>query len=144
MAAGKFSFMDIMNTQSKAAAGSGTVDKYTEIYLSPYEVTDATDNTHKELTGIEELADSFLTVGQEQPTVLARVNGEFRIVDGHRRNKANIYNLERGYEEYKKVKYFYKDMSEAMYQLSLLFGNGLTQELTPYEKTDLAARLKRH
>ena len=31
-----------------------------------------------------------LHVGQEQPTVLARVNGEYRIIDGHRRNAANI------------------------------------------------------
>lgn len=45
---------------------------------------------------IEELADSFLAVGQQQPTVLARTDGKFIIVSGHRRNLANIMNLERG------------------------------------------------
>ena len=33
-------------------------------------------------------------------------------------------------------------MSEIMYELALLAGNGYTQELTDYEKTELAARLK--
>ena len=95
----KFGINDILNVKSKAGA-AGMVEKYTEIYLSPYEVTPAQENTHQQLTGIEELADSFLHVGQEQPTVLARVNGEFKIIDGHRRNAANIFNLERGYKEY--------------------------------------------
>lgn len=141
MAKGKFGINDILNAKSKADA-AGTVDKYTEIYLSPYEVKAAPENTHQNLENIEELADSFLHVGQEQPTVLARVNGEFRIIDGHRRNAANIMNLERGHKEYEKVLYRYRDMSEAMYELSLLAGNGFTQELTAYEKTRLVERTK--
>lgn len=138
-----FSVLDMMNNKSRAAAGATTIGKeYKEIYLSPYEVEEAPKNTRQECKDIDKLADSFLLVGQEQPTVLARVNGEYRIIDGHRRNRANIYNLERGYKEYAKVRYFYRDMSEIMYELSLLAGNGYTQELTDYEKTELAARLK--
>ena len=38
--------------------------------------------------------------------------------------------------------YRYKDMTEAMYELSLLVGNGLTQGLTPYERMRTAERLK--
>lgn len=76
----------------------------------------------------------LLHVGQEQPTVLAKVNGEYKIIDGHRRNAANIFNLERGHKEYAKIKYRYREMSEAMYELALLAGNGFTQALTPYEK----------
>lgn len=129
MAKAKFGLNDILNAKSRAAA-AGRVEDYEEIYLSPYEVRAAPENTHQSLENIEELADSFLHVGQEQPTVIARVNGEFRIVDGHRRNAANIMNLERGHKEYEKVKYRYKDMTEAMYELSLLAGNGYTQELT--------------
>lgn len=67
---------------------------------------------------------------------MARVNGEYRIIDGHRRNAANILNLERGNKEYEKVLYRFMDMSEAMYELRLLAGNGYTQELTAYEKPD--------
>lgn len=71
-----------------------------------------------------------------------RVNGEYRIIDGHRRNAANILNLERGHKEYEKVLYRFMDMSEAMYELRLLAGNGYTQELTAYEKTRLVERTK--
>lgn len=137
-----FSVLEMMNNKSRMAAGATTGTEYKEIYLSPYEVKEAPQNTRQECKDIDKLADSFLLVGQEQPTVLARVNGEYWIVDGHRRNRANIYNLERGYKEYAKVRFFYRDMSEVMYELSLLAGNGYTQGLTDYEKTELAARLK--
>ena len=141
MAGKTFNFMDLLNAQTKAEGVEEAKD-YEEIYLSPYEVKDAQENTHQKLEGIEELADNFLTVGQEQPTVLARVNGEFHIIDGHRRNAANIFSIERGYKEYEKIKYRYKDMSEAMYELRLLAGNGYTQELTAYEKVRLVERTK--
>lgn len=86
----KFGINDILNAKTKAAGQQA--QGYKEIYLSPYEVKAAEENTHQKLEGIEELADSFLHVGQEQPTVLARVNGEYRIIDGHRRNEANKRN----------------------------------------------------
>lgn len=143
-AKGKFSMLDIMNQKSRnSATGETNVKDYTEIWLNPKEVKEAPQNTRQQCENIEQLADSFLLVGQEQPTVLARVNGEYRIIDGHRRNLANIMNLERGHNAYEKVRYFYKDMSETMYELSLLAGNGFTQDLTAYEKTELAARWKK-
>lgn len=138
----KFGINDILSAKTKAAAQQAQTEGYKEIYLSPYEVKAASENTHQKLENIEELADSFLHVGQEQPTVLARVNGEYRIIDGHRRNAANILNLERGHKEYEKVLYRFMDMSEAMYELRLLAGNGYTQELTAYEKTRLVERTK--
>ncbi len=142
MAGQKFGINDILNAKSRAAAAPTATEGYKEIYLSPYEVKAAEENTHQTLEGIEELADSFLHVGQEQPTVLARVGGEYRIIDGHRRNAANIFNLERGHKEYEKVLYRYMDMSEAMYELRLLAGNGYTQPLNAYEKTRLVERTK--
>lgn len=138
----KFGINDILNAKTKAAGAATAAEGYKEIYLSPYEVKAAPENTHQKLEGIEELADSFLHVGQEQPTVLARVKGEYLIIDGHRRNAANILNLERGHKEYEKVLYRYMDMSEAMYELRLLAGNGYTQPLTAYEKTRLVERTK--
>ena len=100
----KFGINDILNAKTKAAGKQAQREEYKaqregykEIYLSPYEVKAAQENTHQKLENIEELADSFLHVGQEQPTVLARVNGEYRIIDGHRRNAANpLYGHERG------------------------------------------------
>lgn len=75
----KFGINDILNAKSKAAGQQVQTDEYKEIYLNPYEVKSAKENTHQTLEGIEELADNFLTIGQDQPTVLARVNGEFWI-----------------------------------------------------------------
>lgn len=140
MGKAKFGITDIMNAKSRAA-GIGNVSEYTEIWLSPYDVKPSESNFYSQ-ENIEELADSFLAVGQQQPTVLGRVNGEFQIVSGHRRNLANIMNIERGHEEYKKVRYLYKDMSGAMFELSLLIGNAYNRELSAWEKTQQAQRLK--
>ena len=56
----KFGINDILNAKSKAGAAGTT--EYKEIYLSPYEVKAAEENTHTTLENIEELADCFLTV----------------------------------------------------------------------------------
>lgn len=130
--------MDLLPGKSNKTEKSG----YKEIWLNPREVKEALENTRQECKDIEALADSFLLVGQEQPTVLAKIGEEYWIIDGHRRNLANILNLDRGYKEYEKVKYFYKEMTETMYELSLLAGNGFSQDLTPYEKSRLAERMK--
>ncbi len=68
----KFGINDILNAKTKAAGQQA--QGYKEIYLSPYEVKAAEENTHQKLEGIEELADSFLHVGQEQPTVFCHIH----------------------------------------------------------------------
>lgn len=133
--------LDILNAQSKNST-STKVESYTEIYLNPKEVKPSATNFYSQ-NDIEELADSFLTVGQQQPTVLARINNEYRIVSGHRRNLANCLLLDRGHNEYERVRYLYKDMTEATFELSLLVGNAFNRELTAYEKMEQAARLKK-
>lgn len=136
----KFGINDILNMKSKAA-GEARTENYTEIFLNPYDVKPSESNFYSQ-ENIEELADSILTVGQQQPTVLAKINGEYRIISGHRRNLANINLIERGYNEYKSVRYLYRDMTEATFELSLLVGNAFNRELTAYEKTEQVARLK--
>ena len=136
----KFGINDILNMKSKAA-GEARTENYTEIFLNPYDVKPSESNFYSQ-ENIEELADSILTVGQQQPTVLAKINGEYRIISGHRRNLANINLIERGYNEYKSVRYLYRDMTEATFELSLLVGNAFNRELTAYEKTEQAASLK--
>ena len=136
----KFGINDLIDIKKKESK-SETVNAYKEIWLNPRDVKPSESNFYSQ-ENIEELADSFLAVGQQQPTVLARVNGEFRIVNGHRRNLANIKNLERGYQEYGKVRYLYRDMTPAMLELSLLMGNAYNRELTGWEKSQQAKRLK--
>lgn len=141
-AANKFSFMDILNAQSKADTKAAAVTEYTEIYLNPYDVEETESNFYSQ-ESIEELADAILAVGQQQPTVLGRIDGKYKIISGHRRNKANRLLIDRGYEKYKSVRYLYKDITPAGLELSLLVGNAFNRELTPYEKTEQAARLKK-
>lgn len=137
----KFSFLDIMNSAATKEANSGSND-FAEVYLSPYEVKPTESNFYSQ-ENIEELADAILAVGQQQPTVLALTEGEYRIVSGHRRNAANILNIERGeLQPEAKVRYLYKEMTPAILELSLLMGNALNRKLTPYEETEQAARLK--
>ena len=136
----KFGINDIL-TAKNAASGADKVSEFKEIWLSPYEVRLSESNFYSQ-EKIEELADSFLAVGQQQPTVLGRVNGEFIIVSGHRRNLANICNIERGYTNYEKVRYLYKDMTPAVLELSLLTGNIYNRELTAWERTQQAQKFK--
>jgi ParB family chromosome partitioning protein len=136
----KFNMMDLLNDRSKETTELNTSD-YKSIKLNPYDVIPSQSNFYSQ-DNIEELADTFLLVGQQQPTVLGRVNGEFKILSGHRRNLANILNVERGYKKYEEVEYLYKDMSEAVFELSLLIGNAFSRKLTPYEETEQALRLK--
>ncbi|RRK32691.1 chromosome partitioning protein ParB [Schaedlerella arabinosiphila] len=136
----KFGINDIMDIKSKTSGADGAND-YKEIWLNPYEVKPSDSNFYAQ-ENIEELADSFLAVGQQQPTVLGKVDGQFWIVSGHRRNRANILNIERGHQEYQQVRYLYKDMTQPMLELSLLMGNAYNRELTAWEKTQQAKRLK--
>lgn len=137
---GKFGFNELLNAKSKTS-GTVSVEDFTEIWLSPYEVKPSASNFYSQ-ENIEELADSFLAVGQQQPVILGRINEEFRIVSGHRRNRALILNIERGYKEFEKARYLYRDMTETMFELSLLIGNAYNRELTPWEKTQQAQKLK--
>ena len=125
----RWSFMELLNTESDQT-------DYEEIYLSPYDVVPSESNFYSQ-ENIEELADSIVAVGQQQPTVLGRIDGEYRIISGHRRNLANIHNIECGSmpRDYK-VRYLYKDMSPAMFELSLIVGNAFNRKLSPYEETE--------
>lgn len=136
----KFGINDILDMKG-GAFGEGKVSEYKEIWLSLYEVSPSEGNFYSQ-EKIEELADSFLAVGQQQPTVVAKMDGKFTIVSGHRRNLANILNLERGYQEYGKVRYLYKDMTPAVLELSLLMGNIYNRELTAWERTQQSQRFK--
>lgn len=134
---GKWSVMELigMNTEPDK-------QDFEEIMLSPYEV-EATESNFYSQEHIEELADSIRMVGQQQPTVLGRVDGVYKIISGHRRNLANIHNIETGaFPRDFQAKYLYKDMTSAMLELSLIVGNAFNRKLTPYEETEQAARLK--
>ena len=55
----KFGINDILNAKTKAAGQQAQTDGYKEIYLSPYEVKAAQENTHQKL---ENLADGIFAL----------------------------------------------------------------------------------
>lgn len=131
----KWSFTELLNLDSSYA-------DYEDIYLSPYDVIPSTSNFYS-LEKIEELADSMLAVGQQQPIALGLVDGVYKIISGHRRNLAIIHNIESGaFPRDYTTRYLYKPMTPAMFELSLLIGNAFNRKLTPYEETEQAVRLK--
>lgn len=133
---GKWSVMELIGISADDE------QDFQEIMLSPYEVEASETNFYSQ-ENIEELADSIRMVGQQQPTVLGRVDGVYKIISGHRRNLANIHNIETGAFPWDyQAKYLYKDMTPAMLELSLIVGNAFNRRLTPYEETEQAARLK--
>ncbi len=60
----KFGINDILDVKNMAS-GEGKVNEYKEIWLSPYEVKPSEGNFYSQ-DKMEELADSFLAVGQQQ------------------------------------------------------------------------------
>ena len=48
----KFGINDILNAKTKAAGQQAQTEGYKEIYLSPYEVKAAQENTHQRLENI--------------------------------------------------------------------------------------------
>ena len=52
MAKEKFGIKDILNAKTKTAGAPAAPEGYKEIYLSPYEVKAAPENTHQNLENI--------------------------------------------------------------------------------------------
>lgn len=134
-----FNFMDMYKSGTDAKEAG-----FKEIYLDPREVEAAKENFYNiNPKEVEQLADSFLMLGQHSPTILGHVNGRYIIASGHKRNLANIKNIEKGHKEYTSVKFLYKEMSETEFKLHLLFGNALNRKLTPWEEAKQTAELKK-
>lgn len=90
MAANKFSFMDILNAQSKADTKAAAVTEYTEIYLNPYDVEETESNFYSQ-ESIEELAGRRYTCCR---TATAAADTKRRRLYGHTRRlrrRATIY-----------------------------------------------------
>lgn len=90
---------------------------------------------------LEELADNMAMVGQLQPILVGIVNGEKRIVAGHRRTRGAIINQERG-KGFETVDIATKEMTEDEFELILLSANMFVRPLTDYEKMEQVMRYK--
>ena len=122
----RLSISDRMNSRSRMEQVSK--DGFKEVILDYRSLVPSEDNFYP-LDEIEELADNMLTCGHIEPIVVARVDGKDLIVSGHRRYFAIGKNIDRGHEEFKKVRCTIKAMSRAMYMFTLASANAFTRKL---------------
>lgn len=122
----RLSISDRMNSRSRMEQVSK--EGFKEVILDYRSLVPSEDNFYP-LDEIEELADNMLTCGHIEPIVVARVDGKDLIVSGHRRYFAIGKNIDRGHEEFKKVRCTIKAMSRAMYMFTLASANAFTRKL---------------
>ena len=86
----------------------------------------------------------MLLVGQLQEIIVGRVDGQDRIIVGHRRTAAAVLNIERGHDEFKLVDCKIKEMSESLFMLTLHSANIFNRQLSDWELTNGVAEFKKY
>lgn len=127
---GKFSIADLINTSKGKVEDQG---QYTHIKLKLEDIKPSDENFYS-MNEIEELGKSILLVGLQQPIVLAKINDGYKIISGHRRREALLWLIENGYEQFNEVECMYTEMTETMFNLSLIVGNAFSRKPTDYDK----------
>lgn len=97
---GKIGIGDRLNANSKK--NIIFAKDYRKVRLDPRTLIPSEHNKYSQ-DNIEELADNMLLVGQLQEIIVGRVDGQDRIIVGHRRTAAAVLNIERGHDEFKLV-----------------------------------------
>ncbi|MFA9375767.1 MAG: ParB/RepB/Spo0J family partition protein [Lachnotalea sp.] len=132
---------DRLNDNSKM--GVVFTKQYRKVQLDPRTLIPSQANSYSQ-DNIEELADNMLLVGQLQEIIVGRVDGQDRIIVGHRRTTAAVLNIERGHEDFKKVDCKIKEMSEAMFMLTLHSANIFSRKLKDWELIQGATEFKKY
>lgn len=86
----------------------------------------------------------MLLVGQLQEIIVGRVDGQDRIIVGHRRTAAAVLNIERGHDEFKLVDCKIKEMSESLFMLTLHSANIFNRQLSDWELTNGVAEFTKY
>lgn len=138
---GKISLGERLNTNSKQ--GIIFTEEYRKVRLDPRTLIPSEQNKYSQ-DNIEELADNMLLVGQLQEVIVGRVNGQDRIIVGHRRTAAAVLNIQRGYDEFKLIDCKVKEMPEAVFMLTLHSANIFNRRLSDWELTEGVAEFKKY
>lgn len=134
-----FDITNLLNAVSLADAEQTT--DYREITLD-FEQIVVTKHNKYSMDGLEELATGILLDGLQEPLILARVNGEYWLISGHRRITAIGILVAEGHEEFRKVPCRYRDMTETQFRIALLCGNTFNRKMTDYDLMIQAAEWK--
>lgn len=138
---GRLGIGDRLNANSKQ--GVIFTEEYRKVRLDPRTLIPSEHNKYAQ-DDIEELADNMLLVTQLQEVVVGRVDGRDRIIVGHRRTAAAVLNIERGYDSFKLIDCKVKEMSEAMFMLTLHSANIFNRRLSDWELTEGVAEFKKY
>ena len=136
---GKFSVMDLMNSKSKGQVQDK--EKYQHIKLKLEEMTPSEENFYS-MGEIEELAKSILLVGLQQPIVLAKVDDRYKVISGHRRRAALKWLVSQGYRAFEEIECLVAEMTENMFNLSIIVGNAFSRKMTDYDLMMQEKKLK--
>lgn len=118
-------------------------EEYRKVRLDPRTLIPSERNKYSQ-DDLEELADNMQLVGQLQEVIVGRVNGQDRIIVGHRRTAAAVLNINRGNDEFKLIDCKIKEMSEAMFMLTLHSANIFNRRLNDWELTEGLAEFKKY
>lgn len=138
---GRLGIGDRLNANSKQ--GIIFTDEYRKIRLDPRTLIPSERNKYAQ-EDIEELADNMLLVGQLQEVIVGRVEGQDRIIVGHRRTAAAVINIQRGHDNFKLIDCKVKEMTEAMFMLTLHSANIFNRRLNAWELTEGVAEFKKY
>lgn len=138
---GKFTLNDILNSQSLAK--KKPIFEIKLIHISKIKPSEA--NIYG-MRGIEELADNIEMLGllHNLDVKDADKDGMYEIISGERRYQACKLLYEAGNKDFEMIpcKVESAGDSDAISELKLLYANAATRELTDYEKTYQAGRIK--
>ena len=139
----KFSMNDLLNSQSKPAqekAGGGFVIKNI-----PIEKIVPSESNKYGIRDILELADNIEAVGLMHNLLVKQPDaaGLYEIISGERRFRACKMLYDGGNKKYATVPCKVEDSEDtALSELKLIYANATSRELTDYEKTYQAIRIK--
>lgn len=138
---GRLGIGDRLNQNSKQ--GVIFTEEYRKVKLDPRTLIPSERNKYAQ-DDIEELADNMLLVGQLQEVIVGRVDGQDRIIVGHRRTAAAVLNIERGHDSFKLIDCKVREMTEAMFMLTLHSANIFNRRLSDWELTEGVAEFKKY
>lgn len=142
----KFNLNSLLSGASLGAGESN--EKKTDhvleiIQVSVYDLMPSEDNFYS-VADIGELKDSIEMFGVKQNlTVKKTDDGKYKVIAGHRRRLASLALAEEGKKEFELVPCAVEsELDEIREQLLLITTNATTRQLTDYEKTEQAKRLR--
>lgn len=140
----KFNLNSLLNNTSlNAIEDKGKKpNKLNIIPISVHDLIPSEDNFYS-TEDIAALKDSIEMFGVKQNLIVKElVNGKYRIIAGHRRYLASLSLVEEGKQEFEKLPCEIETVDRIIEELLLITTNANTRQLTDWEKTQQAQRMR--